>query len=535
VRGLIVDCYESRAKDRPVVCLVGRLESGETFGVLDDAPTPRLYVRESDLVRTRAVSATLSGHGARAALAETSRRTMDGEPVWEVALSSGSFRAVRGLSDELIRQGVRTYEGDVDAARTYLRERGIKAEIEIEGASRTSPHLARVFEAPKVSPAAGGVAAPLTCLALDIETDPSLERVLAISLVRWGGGEPVEEVHVAGKGSAARAALSEESLLRLFVARVKALDPDLLTGWNVIDFDFAVLLERLAHYRIEARLGRSAEPSRLRESKGYWGGSRVEIRGRQALDALRLVRALPGRFDDLRLGTVSQALLGRGKTIAPEEWESMPDLIEAKYEADPEAFAEYCLEDSRLVRDILRQEHLVELSVARSKLVGLTMDRAWGSVAPFENLYALDLARRQVVAPTRGVDAGDGELAPGGLVMEPKAGLYANILVFDFKSLYPSIMRTFNVDPLAHAVARAKPAVSDIVAPNGAPFARERGLLPGSSTSSPRRARPPSGKATRSSPTSTRSSSTPFTGCSGPKAAASRRARSPARSRASGT
>ena len=42
--------------------------------------------------------------------------------------------------------------------------------------------------------------------------------------------------------------------------------------------------------------------------------------------------------------------------------------------------------------------------------------------------------------------------------MDPKAGLYANILVFDFKSLYPSIMRTFNIDPMAHAAASAGPA-----------------------------------------------------------------------------
>lgn len=456
VHGLIVDGFESRRQGRPVVCLVGRLETGETFGIMDDAPTPRLYVRTSDASK------------AAIQLAPTELRTMDGEPV--LAATVATSRALWALSAELKRRGIPTYEADVDPCRVYLRERGIKSGIRIEGIARGSPLLAHVFEQPNLAPADVDVA--VSTLSLDIETEGESDQVLAISLVRWGGGVPdVEEVHVVG-------ALTEADLLRLFVERVRDLDPDVLTGWNVIDFDFAVLLRRMAHFGVEATLGRTRDAAFMRDGRGFFNGSRVQVRGRQVLDALRLVRAMPGRFDDLRLGTVSQAILGRGKTIVGEEWQSMPELIVAKFREDPAAFAEYCLEDSRLVRDILRQEQLIELSVARSKLVGLTLDRAWGSVAPFENLYAMALHHRRCVSPTRDVDAGDGHVAPGGLVMEPKVGLYANILVFDFKSLYPSLMRTFNIDPLAHALANAGKSADPIVAPNGAAFDRERGLLP---------------------------------------------------------
>lgn len=456
--GLIIDCYESRFQNRPVICLVGRLESGATFGVIDHAPLARLYVRACDAARTNLK------------LTPTTFKTMDGEPVFETI--ANSTRALRNLADDLAQKGLRTYEGDVDPCRVFLRSRGLRSGISIEGVSRSSPFLSEVFEAPRL--AAAEVEAPVVTLSFDIETDPSLQRVLAISLVQWGGSGPeIEEVHVIGTGENAEAAL-----LKLFLKRIQELDPDVLTGWNVIDFDCAVLIRRMAHFGIEPRFGRSRDASWIRENKGYFSSSRVEARGRQVLDALRLVRALPTRFDDLRLGTVGKALLGRGKTISGEEWQSMPDLIDAKYREDPAAFAEYCLEDSRLVRDILRKEHLIEISVSRSKLVGLPMERAWGSVAPFENLYALELSRRGIVAPTRGVDMGNGELASGGLVMEPKAGLYSNILVFDFKSLYPSIMRTFNIDPLAHARANARPDEAAIVSPNDARFARERGILP---------------------------------------------------------
>ncbi|MDR1058918.1 MAG: DNA polymerase II, partial [Treponema sp.] len=70
--------------------------------------------------------------------------------------------------------------------------------------------------------------------------------------------------------------------------------------------------------------------------------------------------------------------------------------------------------------------------------------------------------------------------AAGGTVLDPRPGLFSNVAVFDFRSLYPTIMRTFNIDPLSHARASlpSKEALPSILAPNGAAFSREPGLLP---------------------------------------------------------
>ena len=38
--------------------------------------------------------------------------------------------------------------------------------------------------------------------------------------------------------------------------------------------------------------------------------------------------------------------------------------------------------------------------------------------------------------------------SPGGFVMDSTSGLYDSVLVFDYKSLYPSIIRTFLIDPI---------------------------------------------------------------------------------------
>jgi len=52
--------------------------------------------------------------------------------------------------------------------------------------------------------------------------------------------------------------------------------------------------------------------------------------------------------------------------------------------------------------------------------------------------------------------------------------------VFDFKSLYPTIIRTFNIDPLSYIPDRFSEAKSDgaIEAPNGARFKQEKAILP---------------------------------------------------------
>ena len=69
------------------------------------------------------------------------------------------------------------------------------------------------------------------------------------------------------------------------------------------------------------------------------------------------------------------------------------------------------------------------------------------SIASFDFLYLSELHRLHRVAPSVGGRSVEEE-SFGGTVLQPDPGLYDNVLVFDFKSLYPSLMRTFEIDPL---------------------------------------------------------------------------------------
>jgi DNA polymerase-2 len=107
----------------------------------------------------------------------------------------------------------------------------------------------------------------------------------------------------------------------------------------------------------------------------------------------------------------------------------------------------------------------------------MTPDRVSASIASFDFLYLSELGPLGIVAPSvRSDDARVSVAQHGGHVLEPVAGLHDDVWVFDFKSLYPSVIRTFNIDPLSY-VGSAAPGADLIETPAGW-FRRETAILP---------------------------------------------------------
>ena len=219
----------------------------------------------------------------------------------------------------------------------------------------------------------------------------------------------------------------------------------------------------------------------------------LDLPGRAVIDAMRLIRGSGARYEDLSLETVAREALGEGKSVSSRDEEKIEELGHLRVR-DPDAFCAYCLRDSELVLRILDRTGLDELTARRASLTGVSLDLAWTSIPSFERVYGSALRARRVAIPARSDRRVSG--AAGGTVLEASAGMFERVLVFDFRSLYPSIMRTFNLDPLAYARAEARlgPAQiapddprsavissrsDDITAPNGARFDSLPGVMPG--------------------------------------------------------
>ena len=105
----------------------------------------------------------------------------------------------------------------------------------------------------------------------------------------------------------------------------------------------------------------------------------------------------------------------------------------------------------------------------------MPLDRVSASIASFDSLYLRKLREKKYVAPSASFKNKEMRIT-GGYVMDSFPGIYENIIILDFKSLYPSIIRTFNIDPLTFV--GKNPGRNLIVAPNRAAFKKEPGLLP---------------------------------------------------------
>jgi DNA polymerase II len=452
----------------PVIYVYGRLESGGTFLVKDDRQRPRFFIRAADAERAIAL---------RAPPQPTAKHTFAGAPV--ASIEADVPPEIPGVRDRLHAAGVETFEADVRFAIRYLIERGVKGGCEIVGeafaGSGAEAGITAVFDNPEVRPAE--VRIEPRVLSFDIETHGKNERLLAISMYGLG----LDEVLIVdGSGRSmppnATCCADEFAALQAFCDRVRRVDPDVLTGWNIIDFDLSVLQRIAERVRHPFALGRDAGALRIRKAQGYFGSGQASIPGRVVLDGIDLLRGAFIRMDDYSLDAVARQVLGEGKAVAGDVRDRIAEIVH-NYRHDLPAFALYARTDSRLAYQIVHKLNLVELALARSQLAGMTPDRVAASIASFDFLYLSELEKLQIVAPSvRSSDSSGSDMQQGGHVLEPVAGLHRDVWVFDFKSLYPSIIRTFNIDPLSYKAA-PDPQEDLIHVPGGA-FRREPAILP---------------------------------------------------------
>lgn len=472
VEGFVVHAYADVARDR--VLAAGRLADGRSFAAACPAPASFL-IEEADLEAARAFLPPFESSPSPLVSFGAAR------PL--VLLSFSGLASRKAAAAALGRAGLRSPDADLRPADALLVEAGIRGPVAVSGDSRPGRGVDLVFPEARLDPGPAGLRVPLRIASIDIETDEATRAVRAVSLdVRSAAGDGLfSSVGVVAPragfvppdadGVAFRA--DEAALLQAFQRDLRAADPDVLTGWNFLDFDYPRLAERFSALGLPFRLGRSTEAARFLEGEGRRSAAAF-VPGRQVLDALRAVRSGGERYDDYKLETVARAVLGEGKLVASTGADKLEEL-DRLWREDPAAFGAYCLRDASLVQDVLERTGLFRLAVERAALTGVSLDKAWTSVASFERVYALGL-RARGVAPLPPRASGDVSGAAGGTVLEPRVGLFRSVAVLDFRSLYPTIIRTFNVDPLARARAAAAPG--PIVAPNGAEFDRGSGILP---------------------------------------------------------
>ncbi|KUK44269.1 MAG: DNA-directed DNA polymerase [Methanothrix sp.] len=337
--------------------------------------------------------------------------------------------------------------------------------------------------------------APLRHLAFDIEClplhgampNPENSPVIMVSLGFYPPYKGQEDLVLVGREvdcprSDVLCCSGEREMLARFIEILKDYDPDVIAGYNSNEFDFPYLEERMKRLNLDARVGRDRSPWRLRKIVNQ---TRVEITGRIVVDLLPLVRS-SFSLKRYTLRNASFELLG------VEKHDVEPKEMEALWAASGEEFARlvsYSRRDSYLALHLLLDLKLLDKYIALAQTSGSLLQDVidGGQTGMVENfLFRKFQERRRVIPPKPDTDLSSTRAAQsfelkGGAVLEPRRGLVEDVVILDYRSLYPSIMMAHNLC-YSTVVIDDRPPSGVLKSPSGGEFVDPSvspGIVPG--------------------------------------------------------
>lgn len=462
----IVNISSSNIEGKTTIQIFGRLENKKSFATVIPF-TPYFYIKESDLHKVKNISKN-------AIIEKTTFVNKSQEKVSKISHTDKT--ELTKLIKEIHQKDLDTYEADLSPTMRYIIDNDLYNIIDITGETSPCELVDTIFSNPQIKPSSGEI--PLKLISLDIETNKNTEELFCIGL--YSENYEKNFIKSNSKVEGAVSCIDERDLLTKFREEIILFDPDILTGWNVIDFDLNYLRKKFQEHNIPFNFGRTNENIKLKIENNFFRSSTANIPGRQILDGLNLIKdpfikeaplIKNKEFESYSLENVSRQLLGEGKIISGKD---RHEELEKLYESNKEKLVEYNLQDCKLAYKLLIQTKILDLAIERSSLTGLPLNRISGSIIAFDSLYLREARKRGIVSPTLRYKEKE-ERIKGGFVMEPKPGIYHDVLVLDFKSLYPSIIKTFNIDPISMLDKKEKGAIET---PNKVYFRNTQGILP---------------------------------------------------------
>jgi len=469
MKGFIVYPTYRMIENQAYVYLFGRLENGQSFLTINKFK-PYFFIKKKDEKKAKKLATNLIYD-----IVDTKLKNFDDEQVSMVSLNNP--KNVPGIRDVWHENKIGTYEADIRFVSRFLIDHGLKGSIDVQGdyekGEKYEFKVDRVYKEPKLKPITW--TPKLKVLSFDIENDKDSGKLFAISLYTDDYKKVL--INKKGKFKNAESFDNEQAILERFKELVVKLDPDIITGWNMIDYDLDFLERKFKEYKIPFVFGRTNDICKLRRYDSFMRDSTADCPGREILDGMQLIRMSFIRLENNKLNTAAKEFLGEEKLIeGPNKYKQIMDA----YNKNTQKLIDYNLLDSKLVYDILEKSGVLALTIQRSLVTGMNLERVKGSVASFDNLYLSELRKRNIVASSGHYKERERRIT-GGYVMDSIPGIYDYVIVCDFKSLYPSLMKTFNIDPWAYVPKEKekKYKKSDlIIAPNKAKFRREIGIIP---------------------------------------------------------
>lgn len=372
-----------------------------------------------------------------------------------------------------------------------------------EGKNTTTVKTDKAIEIKKIEEVEDSSNAEFKFLSIDIEVvpsketlpDPKRDQIAIISLAFSPSFNGKDSLVLISKPVKANKDVivfrNEKEMLEEFIKIVNSFDPDVITGYNINNFDLPFIVERLKECKIFSSIGRCNQKPII--SKKIGTRFKNSITGRVVVDVYKIIKEAVEkgqvRIFKLKrygLGDVAKEILGETKIdISHSEiskyWNGNEEQVNK--------LIEYAKKDAILALRLLLEKNLLDKFVEISRITGILLQDVLdgGETARIENLLLREFNKQDFVLPLkpdskevlRRMEEREAKSLKGALVLEPEIGLHTNIIYLDFKALYPHIFIAYNICPTT--LLTEKTDIEKIITPNKVEFVSKNvreGIIP---------------------------------------------------------
>lgn len=240
---------------------------------------------------------------------------------------------------------------------------------------------------------------------------------------------------------------TEKKMLLAFIKDWKEYDPDFASGWNFISFDMEYIYNRLPKLKIQHNV-----VSKFGE---FYVNSRwfsCNVAGCVILDQDHLYKSFTfTKKENYKLGFIAQEELGITKRelhlpFNEVYWKQLNESIE------------YNIQDTNLLEKLEEKLGHINLLNELRMICNSSFDSAGSGFGQIDCTIVSYLREHGLASKNSDPHIVKDEY-PGAYVQPPVPGIYDNITDFDFTSLYPSIIITYNIGVNNYVMKTEDPTV----------------------------------------------------------------------------
>jgi len=228
----------------------------------------------------------------------------------------------------------------------------------------------------------------------------------------------------------------EYDVLDAFIAFIEEYSPDVLCGYYSAGFDLPYIINRCQRLNIDYNRLSPIGKVRHYQKMGTW---KTYISGLDHIDMLEAIQDIGYNLPNYKLATVADEILKDFDTQKLTKYTWKDWLTNYK------GFIEYGIVDVQILKEVDEVLGIFDLYYTIQKMTNITSLGEVMFKSSVVDKYIMTESRGVHVFPTR--KTAKRQKYMGAHVMDPVAGLHEGVAVFDYASLYPTSIMSFNLSP----------------------------------------------------------------------------------------